>query len=248
MYCKYCYKNKKLIKAHILPRKFYLDYEKEGYQALNIDGSYKIFQSGFYDNQILCADCDGKILKLYDDEAYRLLLDIESKKCKTFIDDLPVYHYTEKEFNYDKIRKFFIALLWKASISNSEYSKNIDLGPYEKLALDILKDKEKHNNLFKIVVFKEKECNHYTSVHFFQKLKSGRQNIIYAICFYKYFVLVFPKYLYQNNTETKLFEELMITSNDFIIAETNGFYDKKISYLSKFSDGIRKKISNKQLK
>lgn len=245
MECKYCKKNKKLIKAHILPRKFYTNYEKDGYQAVKIDGSYEIFQCGFYNNNILCADCDGKILKLYDDEAYRLLLDIENKKEKSTINDLSVYHYSFSEFDYNKIRKFFIALLWKASITKSKFYNSVDLGPYEKIALDILQDNNTHDNLFKIVVLKEPEFNDLTGVHFFQNLKYKRQNL-YAIYFNQYIALIFPKYQHQNKFIFEPFEKIMLSKDEFIICETDGLIDKKLNYLFKFKNGIAKREMKKK--
>ena len=48
----------------------------------------------------------------------------------------------EKDFDYTLFRKFFISVLWRASISQLEEYSNIDLGPYENIALNILKNND----------------------------------------------------------------------------------------------------------
>ena len=45
--CKFCGQEKKLIKAHIIPRNFYLDYKNEQYMEVNaLSGKFTIKQSG----------------------------------------------------------------------------------------------------------------------------------------------------------------------------------------------------------
>lgn len=51
-------------------------------------------------------------------------------------------------------RKFFISVLWRASISKAEDFSNINLGPYEDIALKILESDIEKDNLFKILIFK----------------------------------------------------------------------------------------------
>ena len=73
--CKFCGQEKKLIKAHIIPRKFYLDYKSEKYVGVNSQtGEFVLQQCGSYDKNILCEDCDSKILRIYEEEGYRVLL------------------------------------------------------------------------------------------------------------------------------------------------------------------------------
>ena len=63
--CKFCGQEKKLIKAHIIPRKFYLDYKSEKYVGVNSQtGEFVLQQCGSYDKNILCEDCDSKILRI----------------------------------------------------------------------------------------------------------------------------------------------------------------------------------------
>jgi hypothetical protein len=121
--CRFCGQEKELIRAHIIPRHFYLNYEHKTFAAINTQtGNWKQCKTGTYYSNILCSDCDGTIIKLFEDEAYRILLN-------------DIY-----------IRKFFISVLWRASISKTDEFSNINLGPYEDIALKILKDEIEKDN------------------------------------------------------------------------------------------------------
>ena len=58
------------------------------------------------------------------------------------------------EFDYNKLRKFFISILWRASVSSLKEWGGINLGFYEKKAYEILKGEKEHNELFKILIYK----------------------------------------------------------------------------------------------
>ena len=154
--CKFCGEAKKLIKAHVLPKKFFsLDVEDD-LIAIGTDKHYEPrCSTGVYDTNILCKECDGNIGN-YDQEAQKL-----------FLSDLSVYEHKGKDiyeipsnvFNHSRLRLFFISMIWRASISSMPMFKNISLGPkYEKIALDILKNPTLDNeNLFSVFIFKLKE-------------------------------------------------------------------------------------------
>lgn len=69
--CRFCEQEKKLIKAHIIPKKFYLGIKDDRYLCINSKkGKYTIQQQGGYDSNILCGDCDNHILGDFDKEGY----------------------------------------------------------------------------------------------------------------------------------------------------------------------------------
>lgn len=77
MVCKFCGQEKKLIKAHIIPKKFYLGLKDDRYLCINSQNcKYMIQQQGGYDSNILCEDCDNHILGEFDKEGYRILFRI----------------------------------------------------------------------------------------------------------------------------------------------------------------------------
>jgi hypothetical protein len=231
--CKYCNQEKQLIKAHILPRKFYTGYEQDGYGALNSKGyTRKNFQSGVIDRNILCTDCDNNILGEYDNEAYKLLLNIDKKKVKSKWQEFDVYFYLEEEFDYEKIRKFFIAILWRASISTLDCMNIVKLGPYEEIALKLLKDEIINDNLFKVIIAKTQD-NTFTGIHMIKQSKNVLgQSRIYTIYFDSYVALIIIKYKKFNNKFIPL-ENLFLNKNRLIIIESNAIDDLKMNEILK---------------
>ena len=126
MKCKFCFKDKKPVDAHIIPRCFF--------ETMRIRGDNRSFQLlsntknehprksriGLYDNNILCKECEN-IFHDYDDYA-----------CKTLLSDIDKYDHilnphNEKEIgykldniNYKILKLFFISVLWRASVSEKK--------------------------------------------------------------------------------------------------------------------------------
>ncbi len=242
-YCYYCKQDKDLIKAHVLPRNFYIKDSSGVYQGIHKNGTYKNWQCGFYDKEILCGDCDN-ILGQYDKEAYKLLLNIDTKKQKTEWNGIKVYHYKKEEFDYDKIRKFFIALIWRASISKCGFNGVVNLGKYEDIALEILKGNKENENLFKVIVLSEDKPNDFTNVHYIMKTRIETQ-IAYAVYFAQFVAYIIPNYKRPNTRTFEIFNKLALSTSDFIIAESPIVADAKRKFLIKtFSEGIRASRKN----
>lgn len=133
MKCHLCCREKKLIKAHIIPEKFFTPLRSEKKSPIlcsNTAGKYpKRSPIGIYDSAILCSKCDNYI-GIWDNYAQQLLL-------KKFDESLAVYQGTDKlfykinSFDYEKLKLFFISVLWRAAISNHIFFKRIKLGPYQ---------------------------------------------------------------------------------------------------------------------
>ena len=141
MICKFCRQEKKLIKAHIIPRNFYLARKNDKYICINSKtGEYTYQQQGGYDSNILCGDCDNNILGEFDKEGYRVLFgDFNKYQYVQIHPKYKIYQLDNSNFDYTKLRKFFISILWRASISQLEEWSNINLGGYERKALNILR-------------------------------------------------------------------------------------------------------------
>lgn len=160
--CRFCGEKKKLIKAHVVPGPFYTHYinPKEKTHLITIDKE-KSYESrcptGFYDQNILCEDCDRKI-GVYDQEAQQLLFS-NINGYKREVKGLCAYIIPAQAYDYKKLKLFFISVLWRASISSADPFKNVNLEPeYEKLALEILKNSELENEkTFPVFIFKLKE-------------------------------------------------------------------------------------------
>lgn len=155
--CRFCGQEKKLIKAHIIPKCFYLGL-KENDKYLGINSKtckYVIQQQGGYDSNILCGDCDNHILGEFDKEGYRILLgDFSKYKYIQRYQQYRIYQLDNTDFDYDKFNKFFISILWRASISKLQEWSHVNLGGYERKAFEIIKGERDYNELFKILIYK----------------------------------------------------------------------------------------------
>ncbi len=131
MICKLCGKDKKLIKAHIIPESLWPHRKHGGMQKVysSINKYYpKRSPKGIYDTSILCEDCE-KLFSPWDDYAKELLLsDIEK--------DYIIEHgkkvcFEIKDYVYPKLKLFFISLLWRASVSTKEFYQDVKVSNFE---------------------------------------------------------------------------------------------------------------------
>ncbi len=90
-------------------------------------------QLGEFDRTILCSACDNK-LGVYDNYALGALSSFSRKHTMT------PQGIAELAVDGDKIAKFVLAVLWRASISSREAFSAVRLGPYEDMARDVLFD------------------------------------------------------------------------------------------------------------
>lgn len=176
MICKFCGQEKKLIKAHIIPKNFYTARKEDRYLCIIPKIKQCIFkQNGGYDSNILCGDCDNNILGEFDKEGYRVLFgDFDKYKYILMPPHYKIYQLDSIDFDYIKLRKFFISILWRASISQLKEWSNINLGGYEKKALDILKGKKEYPELFKIEIYKNCYNEDINQLIFIAKTKTQK--------------------------------------------------------------------------
>ena len=124
MKCKLCQEEKGLIKAHIIPRAFYpsTDDPDETMYVLSSDkDDYpKKVRIGFYDQNILCAECEKKFNDWDTHGAYVLkhtTLHPVSLDGKFYFKGEYNQFFQIREFEYDKLKMFFVSLLWRAMAS-----------------------------------------------------------------------------------------------------------------------------------
>ena len=183
--CRYCGKYGDLQKSHIIPRSFFYVYEKQTQHiGITRDGfvDVKHFQNGIKE-PLLCSKCEN-LLGKYDEEALKVLYEmipLYGIKSNTEI-SLP------KEYvDYGKIRKFFISLVWRASIAQKHFT-NISIGEYEDIALQILKNEQPDDtNLFFTTILKKSDImeNLITAQ---QVSKDNTKLIIFSI--YDYYICI----------------------------------------------------------
>jgi hypothetical protein len=140
MVCKGCGEDKKLIRAHVIPESFFVglrDGEKPTKIISSTPGVYpKKSFIGVYDKNILCQECEDQFQDLYDYGCKALIQD-ESNLEK-------IHHngnlvgYRINNINFEKLKLFFISILWRASITTNFFFKDVDLGALENQAKQII--------------------------------------------------------------------------------------------------------------
>ena len=142
MICKLCGQDHKLVKAHVIPESFFRPLRSEKKSPLLISaGNYiKRAPIGVYDKTILCEPCEQQF-GIWDDYAQSLLIQ-DFQKARTLKKGNDIYGYVFDNFDYDKLKLFFISMLWRASISSLKFYENVRLNVFE----DVAKDHIKKNN------------------------------------------------------------------------------------------------------
>lgn len=132
MICKLCNKDKELVRSHIIPKSFFASLKDDTNETILVydkHNSYpKRIPKGFYDESLLCHECECKF-KEFDQYAKELLLDSEIlfSKDTRFLTPL----WALPKYNYFKLKLFFISLLWRASASQHIYCNKVKLGHLE---------------------------------------------------------------------------------------------------------------------
>lgn len=152
--CKLCLKLAELIGAHIIPSCFYADNNL----LFSDDCDYsKRRPTGTYDTRILCAECDNEIGKL-DNYAKEVLFDLKGVVIEKFNDPsfqnkpLNLYRLNDRH-GYDKLNRFFVSVLWRASISMHEDFASFNLRPYEAIArMAVLDESFDCSEIFSVVL------------------------------------------------------------------------------------------------
>jgi len=143
MKCKFCGNEDKLIDAHVIPAGFFRRIRQQDKKALEIitnrEGEYtKRAPIGIYDQNIVCAKCEG-IWQEWDDYAQKLLTDTPLNARARYIKSRLIC-YVVDNYDYARLKLFFISVLWRASVSSQKFFSRISLGSLEDIAKKHIKD------------------------------------------------------------------------------------------------------------
>lgn len=133
------------IKAHIIPRSFY-DFggsEHKGAELLRIKGDDVRFAKspvGEYDTGIVTEEGEAYFSE-GDSYAYDCLVKKGQEAGIYMIGDEPGC-VEIPEFDYPKLKLFFLSLLWRASVSSRPLFKKVALGPHEQRVRDLILAKD----------------------------------------------------------------------------------------------------------
>lgn len=124
--CRLCLKSEPLVRSHILPELLYRPlYDSDG-RAVALDGQTgrsRTLQKGLREN-LLCSKCEALLQKSED---------YFSKRWYRF-DPLPDpvegRVIERRNFDFDKYRRFFLSVLWRASVAERKEFSSVSLGRY----------------------------------------------------------------------------------------------------------------------
>lgn len=166
--CRLCEKEAKLVKAHIIPKFMFKKMKDEDnvfYEVTyNLDTGHskkKKTQIEDYDKGILCEKCDNNILGgIYENYAKKAMygggdLPIEvTPLCTNYINDDGFEYSICKNFDYQKLKKFYLSILWRASITKRPFFKDVNLGHKheERLRTILLNNENISDNEYPIVI------------------------------------------------------------------------------------------------
>lgn len=141
--CNLCDCVRPLCESHIIPKAFFRDaMAEEPACGLNMITPERIEvgkMAGEYE-RLLCRECEELIGK-YDDYGIRFFRRQAGERLSTFNgegvpDDIDLIGNVDLRL----LRLFIISVLWRASISSRPFFDKVDLGPFELVAKQIIRD------------------------------------------------------------------------------------------------------------
>ncbi len=135
--CKFCCKERPLVKSHIIPRSFFeiKDFHRKApKKSLSIVSDSEELKPmkrpvGIYDVHLFCRECENKFMR-YDDYAFKLLNEKrDSRKIQKDEMGQVLGQYYEV-FDYNMLKLFFMSILLRAGLSDDFFFQHINLGPY----------------------------------------------------------------------------------------------------------------------
>ncbi|MGV1918048.1 hypothetical protein [Rhizobium sp. 22-785-1] len=125
MRCKFCDENRPLIKAHILPAAFFT-FNDARILSSSPEVHPKKSRIGVYDENILCAECDGSF-GLLDQHVVEKILRKEGRFHSD--GEFGLRHYIDAASEI--VRLFALSVAWRAHHSTHAMFANVNLGPHE---------------------------------------------------------------------------------------------------------------------
>jgi hypothetical protein len=131
--CRLCHKPNKFANSHIIGRSFFRKIRGPFKHAVEVNLDAKQIstfrQAGCYDDQMLCLECEPKFSEL-DTYGFKVLgrPDVSRPTLSHGLAGT-VEAYRIVGCDTDKLRKFILSVLWRASVSSLEFYDYVRLGP-----------------------------------------------------------------------------------------------------------------------
>lgn len=117
-------------KSHVIPRSVMMAHadQQDIPRLIGSGGGHpKRLRTGVYDETILCHECE-KVFGPWDDYGKRFLLDMPASSH--FLGTDAEYSQVDG-IDYDRLKLFFVSVLWRASVSTHPFYSRVRLGPHE---------------------------------------------------------------------------------------------------------------------
>lgn len=118
-----CNSTEPLQKSHIIPRSYFRGLKKGSGQLYEVKSTTSVevnLTNADPKENLLCRECEQYLSVTYERYGTRLLKDAKTQKGKETL--------TFNSFRYKEFYLYLISILWRASISNIDRYKHIDLG------------------------------------------------------------------------------------------------------------------------
>lgn len=131
--CRFCKSpGRKLIKAHMIPRSIFKLVKKDEKYSVYFEATTEGVrrepkQAGLYDENILCAECEARFSN-WDRHGGTVICKSRGE-ADLYLDPHGIpcgYHL--KDADYELLMMFFLAVLWRASVSTLQFFRAVQLG------------------------------------------------------------------------------------------------------------------------
>lgn len=142
--CKLCCKEREVKKSHVIPNSFFKfikqkQGDKNGKLILSDTKNTRWDQETFYE-RLLCSECENKFSGNFENYAASLMLR-DGSNTETEVQYLNNQEILIKNLDFEKFKLFQMSLLWRASVSESDFYKHVKLSTSEEERLRVKLDK-----------------------------------------------------------------------------------------------------------
>ena len=160
------------IKSHLIPKAMAQEVQAgKAHAVANNPDSYVYTQSGVFEREILCGNCDNK-LGNFENIAIKAFRNIRQDAKNANYGE-----YTLKGIAGDDILRFAAGILWKYSVA-SKNNGAINLGPYKKILEGIIFHDEPIPSSVDAVIFRLKTHDTDDGVFAYRPPSPDRQELV----------------------------------------------------------------------
>ncbi len=228
MNCRLCLKKVPLIKkSHIISSFLYSPLRDIDNAMISFKNSSKskpsTIYTGEFEEGLLCANCDNKIIGGYESYGYRIIKaqsGVRGINITFLKDDTGVEKYAKVEgVDYKKFKLFLLSIIWRSSISKRDFFKNIqlELDDEEKLRKMILEGDPGQVDDFPCVIAMARNSqllNGLIREPF--KVDDGYQFLIAGVFYYFYVQKPFPDFIIKSTIQDSNVMYLLFMSDEWV--------------------------------